>query len=51
MPKVSSLEALRAFVETGSVSKAAERLGLGRNTLTRKLGAGRTRRRPELPDA
>lgn len=27
MAKVSSLEALRAFVETGSVSKAAERLG------------------------
>lgn len=27
MPKVSSLEALRAFVETGSVAKAAERLG------------------------
>jgi len=27
LPKLSSLEALRAFVETGSVSKAAERLG------------------------
>ena len=35
----------------GQRGQAAERLGLGRNTLTRKLGAGRTRRRPELPDA
>ena len=42
------LEAALAASE-GHRGQAAEKLGLGRNTLTRKLGASRTRRRRDTP--
>ena len=44
------MEAALAASE-GHRGQAAEKLGLGRNTLTRKLGASRTRRRRGTPDA